>query len=91
MKLWFDQMSDGNQHITFREAMSYKDFNGWIKEDLITEAIIRDIWNIYRAQKGIEYVGFNQFVEILVVIPADVKDEELALYTRLQELSLTDL
>ena len=32
----------------------------------------------------------DQFVEILVVIPADIKDEEMALYTRLQELSLTD-
>ncbi len=32
----------------------------------------------------------DQFVEILVVIPADIKDEEIALYTRLQELSLTD-
>ena len=32
----------------------------------------------------------DQFVEILVVIPADINDEEIALYTRLQELSLTD-
>ena len=32
----------------------------------------------------------DQYVEILVVIPADIKDEELALYTRLQELSLSD-
>ncbi len=32
----------------------------------------------------------DQFVEILVVIPADISDEEIALYTRLQELSLTD-
>ena len=32
----------------------------------------------------------DQFVEILVVIPADINDEEMALYTRLQELSLTD-
>ncbi|MDC3118852.1 DnaJ domain-containing protein [Prochlorococcus sp. AH-716-K03] len=32
----------------------------------------------------------DQFVEILVVIPADTNDEEIALYTRLQELSLSD-
>jgi len=32
----------------------------------------------------------DQYVEILVVIPADIKDEEIALYTRLQELSLSD-
>ena len=32
----------------------------------------------------------DQYVEILVVIPADVNDEEIALYTRLKELSLTD-
>jgi len=32
----------------------------------------------------------DQYVEILVVIPADIKDEEIALYTRLQELSLYD-
>ena len=32
----------------------------------------------------------DQFVEILVVIPADINDEEMALYTRLQELSLSD-
>jgi len=32
----------------------------------------------------------DQYVEILVVIPADVNDEEIALYTRLQELSLSD-
>ena len=32
----------------------------------------------------------DQFVEILVVIPADINDEEIALYTRLQELSLSD-
>ncbi len=32
----------------------------------------------------------DQFVEILVVIPADINEEELALYTRLQELSLSD-
>ena len=31
-----------------------------------------------------------QYVEILVVIPADINDEEIALYTRLQELSLSD-
>ena len=29
----------------------------------------------------------DQYVEILVVIPADINDEEIALYTRLQELS----
>ena len=32
----------------------------------------------------------DQSVEILVVIPADINDEEIALYTRLQELSLSD-
>ena len=32
----------------------------------------------------------DQYVEILVVIPADINDEEIALYTRLQELSLSD-
>ena len=32
----------------------------------------------------------DQYVEILVVIPADISDEEIALYTRLQELSLSD-
>ncbi len=32
----------------------------------------------------------DQYVEILVVIPADINDEEIALYTRLQELSLYD-
>ena len=32
----------------------------------------------------------DQFVEILVVIPADINDEEIALYTRLQELSLSN-
>ena len=32
----------------------------------------------------------DQYVEILVVIPADIIDEEMALYTRLQELSLSD-
>ena len=32
----------------------------------------------------------DQYVEILVVIPADIKDEEIALYTRLQELSLSE-
>ena len=36
-----------------------------------------------------ETVG-DQYVEILVVIPADINDEEIALYTRLQELSLSD-
>ncbi len=36
-----------------------------------------------------ESVG-DQYVEILVVIPADINDEEIALYTRLQELSLSD-
>jgi len=42
--------------------------------------------------RGLTYednVG-DQYVEILVVIPADVNDEEIALYTRLQELSLSD-
>ena len=33
----------------------------------------------------------DQYVEILVVIPADINDEEMALYTRLQELSLSDV
>jgi len=37
----------------------------------------------------VDYVG-DQYVEILVVIPADINDEEIALYTRLQELSLSD-
>ena len=32
----------------------------------------------------------DQYVEILVVIPAYINDEEIALYTRLQELSLSD-
>ena len=32
----------------------------------------------------------DQYVEILVVIPADINDEEIALFTRLQELSLSD-
>ena len=32
----------------------------------------------------------DQFVEIIVVIPANMNDEEIALYTRLQELSLTE-
>ena len=32
----------------------------------------------------------DQFVEILVVIPADTNEEEIALYTRLQELSLSE-
>ena len=36
-----------------------------------------------------ENIG-DQFVEILVVIPADINDEEMALYTRLQELSVAD-
>ncbi len=36
-----------------------------------------------------DYVG-DQYIEILVVIPADINDEEIALYTRLQELSLSD-
>ncbi len=42
--------------------------------------------------RGLKYgdnVG-DQYVEILVVIPADINDEEIALYTRLQELSLSD-
>ncbi len=42
--------------------------------------------------RGLAYgdnVG-DQYVEILVVIPADINDEEIALYTRLQELSLSD-
>ena len=36
-----------------------------------------------------ENIG-DQYVEILVVIPADINDEEIALYTRLQELSLSE-
>ena len=32
----------------------------------------------------------DQYVEILVVIPADISDEETALYTRLQEISLSE-
>jgi curved DNA-binding protein len=36
-----------------------------------------------------DYIG-DQYIEILVVIPADINDEEIALYTRLQELSLSD-
>jgi len=32
----------------------------------------------------------DQYVQIMVVIPADINDEEIALYTRLQELSLSD-
>ncbi len=32
----------------------------------------------------------DQYVEIIVVIPADINEEEIALYTRLQELSLSD-
>ena len=42
--------------------------------------------------RGLSYednVG-DQYVEILVVIPADINDEEIALYTRLQELSLSE-
>jgi len=42
--------------------------------------------------RGLKYndnVG-DQYVEILVVIPADINEEEIALYTRLQELSLSD-
>ena len=33
----------------------------------------------------------DQFVEIVVVIPADTNDEEIALYTRLQELSFSEV
>jgi len=36
-----------------------------------------------------ENVG-DQYVEILVVIPEDINDEEIALYTRLQELSFSN-
>jgi len=36
-----------------------------------------------------DHIG-DQYVEILVVIPAGINDEEIALYTRLQELSLSD-
>ncbi len=32
----------------------------------------------------------DQYVEIVVVIPADIRDEEIALYTRLQELSFSE-
>ena len=32
----------------------------------------------------------DQFVEIVVVIPANMNEEELALYSRLQELSLSE-
>ena len=32
----------------------------------------------------------DQYVEIVVVIPANMNDEEIALYTRLQELSLSE-
>ena len=42
--------------------------------------------------RGLTYgdnVG-DQYVEILVVIPDDINEEEIALYTRLQELSLSD-
>ena len=34
--------------------------------------------------------GFYDGLAFHRVIPADIKDEELALYTRLQELSLSD-
>ena len=42
--------------------------------------------------RGLTFEGNvgDQYVEILVVIPADINDEEIALYTRLQELSLSD-
>ena len=36
-----------------------------------------------------DYIG-DQYVEIQVVIPADINDEEIALYSRLQELSLPE-
>ncbi len=42
--------------------------------------------------RGLSYgdeVG-DQYVEIVVVIPADIRDEEIALYTRLQELSFSE-
>ena len=42
--------------------------------------------------RGLEFgdeIG-DQYVEIVVVIPADMNDEEIALYTRLQELSLSE-
>ena len=39
---------------------------------------------IYGDERG------DQYVEIVVVIPADMNDEEIALYTRLQQLSLSD-
>jgi len=42
-----------------------------------------------RGLKFEDNVG-DQYVEIMVVIPADINDEEIALYTRLQELSLSD-
>ena len=41
--------------------------------------------------RGLHYkseIG-DQYVEIVVVIPADMNEEEIALYTRLQELSLS--
>ena len=40
--------------------------------------------------RGLEFDGRrgDQFVEIVVVIPADLKEDERALYQRLQELSL---
>ena len=42
--------------------------------------------------RGLSFEGNigDQYVEILVVIPADINDEEIALYTRLQELSLSE-
>ena len=42
--------------------------------------------------RGLKYgdnVG-DQYIEVLVAIPSDITDEEIALYTRLQELSLSD-
>ena len=32
----------------------------------------------------------DQYVEVLVVIPADINDEEIALYSKLQELSVSE-
>ena len=32
----------------------------------------------------------DQYVEIVVVIPANMNDEEIALYSRLQELSISE-
>ena len=42
--------------------------------------------------RGLEYDGIkgDQLVEIAVVIPAEIRDGELALYQRLQELSLDE-